>query len=67
MRYCLSFILASASWEVPRVAYSADESPLGHMVFFELKNDSAANQRKLVQACRKHLSGHEGTVHFSVG
>lgn len=37
------------------------------MVFFDLKNDSAPNQRKLVQACRKHLSGHEGTVHFSVG
>ena len=40
---------------------------LGHMVFFELKEDSAEARIRLASACRKYLSDHEGTLHFSVG
>lgn len=37
------------------------------MVFFKLKQASDQDADKLVAACHKHLSGHEGTVYFSVG
>jgi len=40
---------------------------LAHMVFFELEDASEAQVAKLVAACRKHLSGHPGTLYFSVG
>lgn len=45
----------------------ADGPPLAHMVFFTLKDDSPETQERLVTACQKYLSGHEGTVYFSVG
>jgi hypothetical protein len=38
-----------------------------HMVYFTLKDASAAAQQQLVDACHKYLSGHPGTVYFSVG
>lgn len=40
---------------------------LAHMVFFELKQPTAQAKEKLVAACKKHLSKHEGTAYFSVG
>ena len=41
--------------------------PLAHMVYFTLAEDTPANREALVEACRKYLTEHEGTVHFSVG
>ncbi len=46
---------------------SADDPQLAHIVFFELKEDTPQTRDQLVQACKKYLSGHEGTAHFSVG
>lgn len=44
------------------------ESPqLAHMVFFQLNEDSDAAKQKLVAACDKYLSEHEGTVYYSAG
>jgi quinol monooxygenase YgiN len=40
---------------------------LSHDVFFTLKDNSAAARQKLVEACKKYLSGHPGTVSFSAG
>src|SRR5690606_32973011 len=40
---------------------------LAHIVYFKLKDSSPASREKLVAACQKYLSGHEGTVYFSVG
>lgn len=40
---------------------------LSHDVFFELKDDSPATRAALVAACKKYLSGHEGSVSFSAG
>jgi hypothetical protein len=40
---------------------------IGHMVFFKLKDGSAANRQALVDACNKYLSGHDGTVYYSAG
>ena len=43
----------------------AAEPQVAHMVFFSLADDSAAEQEKLVAACKELLSGHDGTVYFS--
>ena len=40
---------------------------VAHMVYFKLKDDSKAAKDKLVAACKKYLTGHEGTAYFSVG
>ena len=40
---------------------------IGHMVFFTLKDGTPQNREKLVAACKKYLTGHAGTVHFSAG
>lgn len=40
---------------------------LAHMVYFSLKDNSAAAKQKLVEACKKHLSGHPGEVFFAAG
>jgi hypothetical protein len=40
---------------------------LAHNVFFSLHDDSPAAQRALVEACKKYLSGHAGTVYFACG
>ncbi len=39
---------------------------LAHIVFFDLNDNSPAAQQALVDAGNKYLSGHEGTVYFSV-
>jgi len=46
---------------------SAPGPMLSHVVFFELKDGSDAGKEKLAAACKKYLSGHPGTVYFSVG
>jgi quinol monooxygenase YgiN len=38
---------------------------LAHDVYFTLKDNSPAAKQRLVEACRKHLSDHPGTVWFS--
>ena len=45
----------------------AAEPPLAHMVYFTLKDRTPDAREKLVAACDKYLSGHEGTVYFSAG
>lgn len=48
-------------------ALAAEPRVLAHDVFFTLNDASDAAKARLVEACRKYLSGHEGTVSFSVG
>ena len=43
------------------------EGNIGHMVYFKLKDGSAEAKKKLVEACKKYLDKHEGTVYFSAG
>lgn len=45
----------------------AADPQVGHMVFFKLKDADEAKCQKLVAACDKYLSGHEGTVYYSAG
>jgi len=40
---------------------------LSHDVYFSLKDNSPEAKKKLVDACKKYLSGHEGEVFFSAG
>lgn len=40
---------------------------LAHAVFFTLHDASPAGVRALVDACHRHLSGHEGLLHYSAG
>jgi hypothetical protein len=40
---------------------------LGHMVYFTLKDRSLAAVEKMVEACKKYLTGHPGTVFFAAG
>jgi len=49
------------------VTARADESAIGHMVFFELKDKSAESKKKLVDACYKYLKNHDGVLYFSAG
>ncbi len=45
----------------------AGKGQIAHMVYFQLKDHSPAARQKLVEACKKYLNGHEGTVYFSAG
>jgi len=40
---------------------------LAHTVFFDLKERTEAAREKLIAGVKKHLTGHPGTLHFSVG
>ncbi|MCE2811029.1 MAG: Dabb family protein [Planctomycetaceae bacterium] len=40
---------------------------LSHMVYFTLHDASANKVQELLSACHKYLTGHPGTVYFSVG
>jgi len=40
---------------------------LAHMVYFSLKDNSAEATQKLVDACKKYLTKHEGEVFFAAG
>ncbi len=41
--------------------------PVGHMVFFKLKESTPAGRAKLAESCRKYLRDLPGVLHFSVG
>ncbi len=43
------------------------EPQLAHIVYFTLKEKTAANQKKLIDACNKYLSNHPGTVYYGTG
>jgi len=45
----------------------AAEPMLAHNVYFKLVDNSTAAKQQLVEACRKYLSGHAGTVCFAAG
>lgn len=38
-----------------------------HNVYFSLHEPTPAARQKLVDACRRYLTGHPGTVYFSAG
>ena len=40
---------------------------LAHNVYFSLKDNSSSAKEKLLAACKKYLTGHQGTVLFACG
>ncbi len=48
-------------------AQKKDGAMLSHDVYFSLKDNSPEAKKKLVAACKKYLSGHEGEIFFAAG
>jgi hypothetical protein len=48
-------------------AQAKDGTMLSHDVYFSLKDNSPEAKKKLVAACKKYLSGHDGEVFFAAG
>jgi hypothetical protein len=51
----------------PTSAQQKGGKMLSHDVYFQLKDNSADAKKKLVAACKKYLTGHEGEVFFGAG
>jgi quinol monooxygenase YgiN len=64
----LSALLAAAILAMG-AARAADEAgrPLAHVVIFTLKDHSREAREKFLASCKKHLTGHDGTVSYSAG
>jgi hypothetical protein len=64
----LVLALASVlSLEASALIARKSDAKLAHMVFFTLKDHSKESREKFVASCEKYLSGHDGTVYFSIG
>ncbi len=48
-------------------AKAAKGPMIAHNVYFSLNDNSAAARHKLVEACKKYLADHPGTVFFAAG
>lgn len=66
-------LVAAAFFALVVAAAGAQDTPakkgplIGHMVYFKLKDGSAAARQKMVDACDKYLSKHDGVVFYSAG
>lgn len=60
-------VVALTGWDFTMAAETKSETHVVHNVFFALNDNSPAGKQKLVDACKKYLTGHEGTVYFSAG
>jgi hypothetical protein len=67
MRLLALTLAAFAFGSFARADEPKADPQIGHMVFFKLNDNSDENQQKLVAACKKYLSIHDGTVYFSAG
>jgi len=59
----------AAVWLCHQLGMSAapPEPMVVHNVYFSLKDNSPEARKKLVEACKKYLSDHPGTVFFAAG
>ena len=63
-----SLAIAALGLALPGPAPAADAGRvLAHDVYFSLRDTSPEAKQKLVDACRRHLAGHEGAVFFATG
>lgn len=60
---CFLFSMVRQNSEAAQTA----QPMLSHDVYFSLKDPSAGAKKKLVEACKKYLSKHSGTVFFAAG
>jgi quinol monooxygenase YgiN len=66
-RWIVAFVLLASLTLAGATETGAAERGLSHDVYFTLKDNSEAARGKLLAACQKFLTGHEGTLFFSVG
>ena len=60
-------LLSRAGTEAAGGKAGAKQENIAHMVYFSLKDNSPKAKAKLIEACKKYLSKHPGTVYFSAG
>lgn len=65
MKLQTAVMLAMAAGALAGPARAA--TVLSHDVYFELKDDTPAARAALVTACKKYLTGHDGSLSFSAG
>jgi len=65
-RSLVAFAALLSAAAVPVQAQNAPQQ-LSHDVYFSLNDASPAARDALVAACKKYLTGHEGTLAFSAG
>lgn len=66
----VAVVVATLGWFAGRgIGYpvAAPEPMVVHNVYFSLKDNSPEARKKLVEACRKYLTNHPGTVFFAAG
>ena len=61
------FLVAVTALGLLSITARADETAVGHTVFFELKDKTPEARKKLVDACYKYLKHHDGVLYFSAG
>lgn len=59
--------MSACAWALAARMESREGKPLAHMVFFTLKDRAPEAREAFAASCHKYLSGHEGTLSFSVG
>ena len=64
MKRCLAAVTVLCAFAITA---RSDESAVGHMVFFELKEKTPEAKKKLVDECYKYLKNHDGVIYFSAG
>jgi hypothetical protein len=66
----LGLLVGACCWLGQSSSSSAAVAPepmIAHNVYFSLKDGTPANRQKLVDACKKYLAKHPGTVFFAAG
>ena len=66
---CFVLGLGVAAWQFGSESHAQPKSGpmLSHDVYFSLKDNSPEAKKKLVAACQKYLTGHDGEVFFGAG
>ncbi|QDT37085.1 Dabb family protein [Stratiformator vulcanicus] len=62
-----AFVVAIQYSDRPHAEEKESGSMIVHDVYFTLKDDSAQEQQRLVDACKKYLQDHPGVVFFAAG
>jgi len=64
----LAMVFVASYWmTAPGEAAPAKDGMIGHMVYFQLNDNSPAAVSKMVAACDKYLKGHPGEVFYAAG
>ena len=65
--FSLALLITDDAKQTQAAAAKAKEPMVAHCVYFSLQDNSAEAKQKIVDACKEHLSGHDGTAFFAAG